>query len=77
MENIRVPVLILNSANDPLACAQDVANLFCRQHNPNIGVILLKEGGHIGFAAYDADYYYTLMTNFFDPATAPVISGPS
>jgi len=75
MENIRVPVLVLNSANDPLATAQGVANLFSRQHNPNIGVILLKEGGHIGFPAYSADYYYSLMTNFFDPATAPVIAG--
>ena len=74
MENIRYPVLILNAANDPLASAQGVANLFSRQHNPNIGVILLKEGGHIGFTAYSADYYYSLMTNFFDPATAPAIS---
>ena len=77
MENIRVPVLVLNAANDPLACAQGVADLFSRQHNPNIGVIILKEGGHIGFTAYGADYYYSLMMNFFDPATAPVISGPS
>ena len=74
MENIRVPVLILNAASDPLASGQGVADLFSRQHNPNIGVILLKEGGHIGFTAYSADYYFSLMTNFFDPATAPVIS---
>jgi len=71
MENIRVPVLVLNAASDPLATAQSVSELFSRQHNPNIGVILLKEGGHIGFTAYSADYYYSLMTNFFDPATAP------
>jgi pimeloyl-ACP methyl ester carboxylesterase len=75
MENIRVPVLMLNAASDPLASAQGVADLFSRQHNPNIGVILLKEGGHIGFTAYSADFYYSLMTNFFDPATAPAISG--
>lgn len=72
MENIRVPVLLLNAANDPLGCAQGVANLFARQHNPNIGVILTKEGGHIGYSAYNVDYYFSLMLNFFDPATAPV-----
>ena len=71
MENVRVPLLILNAANDPLATAQGVAELFSRQHNPNIGVILLREGGHIGFTAYSTDYYYSLMLNFFDPATAP------
>ncbi len=72
MENIRAPVLILNSANDPLGSAQNIADLFSRQSNPNIGVILLKEGGHIGFTAFSADYYYSLMKNFFDPKTAPV-----
>ena len=72
MENIRVPVLVLNSGNDPLASAQNVADLFARQHNPNIGVILLREGGHIGFTAFAADYYYSLIRNFFDPKTAPV-----
>lgn len=71
MDNVRIPVLILNSGNDPLESAQGVASLFARQHNPNIGVLLPKEGGHIGFTAYSADYYYALMINFFDPATAP------
>ncbi len=72
IENIRIPLLILNAANDPLATAQGVADLFARQHNPNLGVILLPEGSHIGFTAYSADYYYSLMLNFFDPATAPL-----
>jgi predicted alpha/beta-fold hydrolase len=72
MENVRVPLLVLNSANDPLGSAQNVADLFSRQHNPNIGVILLREGGHIGFTAFSADYYYSLIKNFFDPKTAPV-----
>lgn len=72
MENVRTPLLVLNSANDPLASAQNVADLFSRQKNPNIGVILLKEGGHIGVTAFAADYYYSLMKNFFDPKTAPV-----
>ncbi len=71
MENIRVPVLVLSAANDPLGTAQGVAELFGRVHNPNVGVILLKEGGHMGFSALSADYYYSVMLNFFDPKTAP------
>jgi predicted alpha/beta-fold hydrolase len=71
MENVRIPMLVLSAANDPLGTAQGVADLFGRVRNPNVGVILLKEGGHMGFSALSADYYYSLMTNFFDPATAP------
>ncbi len=71
MENIRVPVLILAAANDPLGTAQGVAELFSRVKNPNIGVIMLQEGGHMGFPALSADYYYGLMLNFFDPKTGP------
>ena len=71
MENVRVPLLVLSAANDPLATGQSVADLFALQGNPNIGVVLLKEGGHMGFSALSADYYYSLMVNFFDPKTAP------
>ena len=72
MENIRIPVYwSFRQPMIPLASAQGIAELFGRQHNPNIGVILLKQGGHMGFAALSADYYYSLLLNFFDPATAP------
>src|SRR5262249_6185463 len=74
MENVRVPMLVLSAANDPLGTAQGVAELFGRVRNPNIGVILLKEGGHMGFSALSADYYYSLMLNFFDPRTSPRLS---
>ena len=67
-----MPVLVLSAANDPLGSAQNVAELFSRVHNPNIGVVMLKEGGHMGFSALSADYYYSLMMNFFDPKTGPV-----
>lgn len=71
LELVRTPILILSAANDPLATAQDVADLFSKVHNPNIGVILLSGGGHMGFPALSADYYYSLIKAFFDPATAP------
>ena len=51
METVRNPVLVLSAANDPLGTAQDVAEFFSRANNPNIGVILLNGGGHMGFAA--------------------------
>jgi predicted alpha/beta-fold hydrolase len=75
MENIRVPVLVISAANDPLETGQDVADLFSRQHNPNIGVILFKEGGHIGFMTHCPEYYLLLMRRFFDPVTGPAIGG--
>ena len=71
LELARTPILVLSAANDPLATAQDVADLFSRVNNPNIGVILLSGGGHMGFPALSANYYYSLMKAFFDPATAP------
>ncbi len=73
MDNIRIPVLMLASANDPLATAQGVVELFSRVKNPNIGVVMLGEGGHMGFPAVSADYYYSMMLNFFDPKTGPAI----
>ena len=77
MNAIRTPILVLSAANDPLGTAQDVTELFARVSNPNIGVIMLNGGGHMGFAALSADYYYSLMRAFFDPATAPRAATPS
>lgn len=71
MERVRSPLLILHAANDPLAPPQEVADLFGRVRNPNCAVIMLARGGHTGFPALSAPYYYSLMRAFFDPATAP------
>jgi predicted alpha/beta-fold hydrolase len=77
MENVRVPLLVLHAANDPLATAQSIADLFARVQNPNVGVILLAQGGHMGFSALSADYYYSVLLNFFDPAAAPAPMPPN
>lgn len=71
------PVLIVQGSNDPLACAQDVADLIARTPNPNVAAIVLRGGGHVGFAAYARSYYYSLVINFFDAATAPKPSRPA
>lgn len=76
LEGIRQPVLILSSANDPLDTAQSVANLLARTDNPNLGGIILRGGGHMGFTALAPDYYYSLLLAFFDPQTAPETSRP-
>jgi predicted alpha/beta-fold hydrolase len=76
MDNVRVPVLMINSANDPLGTAQGIADLFGRVKNPNIGVVMTAAGGHMAFTAYATDYYYTLLLNFFNPVTGPVAQNP-
>ncbi len=67
LQAARVPVLIVHAANDPLAEAQAVADLFAKIRNPNVAGIVLPGGGHVGFAPFARDYHYSLIINFFDP----------
>jgi predicted alpha/beta-fold hydrolase len=72
MEKVRVPLVVLQAADDPLpGSAQAVAEVFGRVSNPNCGTIMIRRGGHTGFAALSAPYYYSLMKAFFDPHTGP------
>jgi pimeloyl-ACP methyl ester carboxylesterase len=71
LADCRVPVLIVQAANDPLAVAQGVADLFGKVANPNVAGIILANGGHIGFPAYARSYYFSLIVNFFDSRTGP------
>jgi predicted alpha/beta-fold hydrolase len=74
LASVRVPVLIVHGANDPMNMAQDVADLMSTVKNPNVAALVLANGGHIGFAAYARAYYYNLIVQFFDPrrGAAPV-----
>ncbi len=67
----RCPVLIVQGANDPLAGAQDVADLIAKTPNPNVAAVVLSGGGHVGFAAYARAYYFSLIINFFDTTRGP------
>lgn len=67
MQDAKVPILILHSASDPLAYAQEIADFFGEISNPNVAGIVLKGGGHDGFAAHSKRYFYSLMLNFFHP----------
>ncbi len=67
LEWARVPVLIVHASNDPLAPAQYVAELMAQTENPLVAAVMPRGGGHVGFAAYAREYYYSLMMNFFDP----------
>ncbi len=73
--DIRVPVLLVQAADDPIGPAQDMADLMATVDNPNVAAIMLPTGGHIGFAPYASDWYYNLILNFFDPVVgaAPVV----
>lgn len=71
LEWARVPVLIIHSANDPLAYAQEVADFITDTPNPNVACVMLHGGGHDGFAAYCKDYLYSMFLNFFDDQRGP------
>lgn len=66
LEAARVPVLIVQSVDDPVASAQGVADLFAGLRNPNVAGVILPGGGHCGFAHYARRYYYNLVLSFFD-----------
>ncbi|MBI5863827.1 MAG: alpha/beta fold hydrolase [Planctomycetes bacterium] len=66
LESARVPVLIVHASTDPLASAQAVADLMATTKNPNVAAIVLEGGGHVGFAAYAKDWFYSLILGFFD-----------
>ncbi len=77
MARVRTPLVVLHAADDPVpGTAQAVAELFGRVSNPNCGAIVIGRGGHTGFAAVSAPYYYSLMKTFFDPRTAPATVTP-
>ena len=71
-----VPVVIVQAADDPLACGNDVAELMLRTPNPNVAAIVLPGGGHVGFGPFARKYFYSLMVNFFHPATGPASAAP-
>lgn len=71
LEFARMPVLIVHGADDPLVPAQDVADLVATVDNPKVAAVILPSGGHVGFAAYCPTYYFSLITNFFDPVSGP------
>jgi predicted alpha/beta-fold hydrolase len=70
LEKVRVPLVIVFAANDPLSRSQDVADLIATTGNPNVGAVVLPGGGHVGFAPYAKPYYYSLILNFFSRSRA-------
>ena len=67
----RVPVLIVHGANDPIVPVQTVADLMAAVDNPMVAAIVLPTGGHIGFAPFARDWYFSTILNFFDPVVGP------
>ena len=75
LSKVRTPMLFVHGANDPLAPAQEVADLVATTDNPNVAALILPGGGHVGFAAYAKEYYFGLVAKFFDPDTGPSAVG--
>lgn len=67
LESVRSPLLIVQAANDPLTSAQNVADIVAQTEDPLVAAVVLPGGGHVGFAAYARDYFYSLMISFFNP----------
>jgi len=76
LADVRVPLLIVHGADDPIAPVQTVANLTAKLKNPNVATIVLPTGGHIGFAPYAKSWYYSMILSFFDPAKGPRPASP-
>ena len=77
LELARMPVIILHGADDPLIPAQDIADLMAGVRNPRVAAVILPSGGHVGFAAYAPQYYFSLIMNFFDPQCGAAARGAS
>jgi predicted alpha/beta-fold hydrolase len=71
LEHVRTPLLVIHAANDPLGSAQATTEVLSRVSNRNVGYLLLPGGGHMGFSALSAPYYYSVLRAFFDPETCP------
>jgi len=77
LADIRIPVLIVHAANDPITPVQAVADLMAQTSNPNVAAIVTPSGGHIGFAPCAPAWYYSLLINYFDPASGPAAHRPA
>jgi predicted alpha/beta-fold hydrolase len=69
--DVRIPLLIVHGADDPIAPVQTVADVTAGLKNPNFATIVLPSGGHIGFAPYAKSWYYSMILSFFDPHKGP------
>jgi len=69
--DVRMPMLIVHTADDPIVPVQTVANLAAALKNPNVATIVLPTGGHIGFASYAKNWFYSMILSFFDPNKGP------
>lgn len=71
LERVRVPLLIVHAADDPVAPAHPLGELAARVRNENVSTLLLPGSGHIGLAAQAPGYYEALIARFFDAAQGP------
>lgn len=60
-----IRALIVQGVDDPLTSAQYVAQVMATTQNRRVAALVLPGGGHVGFAPYARDYFYSLLLSFF------------
>ena len=71
LERVRTPLLVVATANDPLGSTQATVDLIARVRNPNVGLLVLRRGGHTGLSAAGAACYHSMLRAAFDPVCCP------
>jgi len=74
-DDVRMPLLLIHGADDPIAPVQTVADFTAGLKNPNVAAMVLPSAGHIGFAPYAKDWFYSMLLSFFDPERGPKPAG--
>ena len=71
LDHVRTPLLVVATADDPLGSTQATVDLIARVRNPNVGLLVLPRGGHMGLSAADARSYYSMLRAVYDPTCCP------
>ena len=58
LPDIKVPALIINAKDDPILSSKCYPK-HLKKINENLNVLYPKYGGHVGFAKFNKDYYWT------------------
>jgi predicted alpha/beta-fold hydrolase len=58
LPDIKVPALIINAKDDPILSSKCYPK-HLKEINENLNILYPKYGGHVGFAKFNKDYYWT------------------
>lgn len=58
LPDIKIPALIINAKDDPILSSKCYPK-HLKKINENLNILYPKYGGHVGFAKFNKDYYWT------------------